>query len=540
MSASAAADVQNPHCIHAIGIGRTGGAYIEALFRTGEIEDLLAQPGASCAALLIDIGDEDIQIPNDYARSLAARLKSRGISGDRFHYESLALSIPEKSVFAQELNAAREQLKKDGTDDTWSSLPKDYTLPQAGQHVPRAIAKGIYAINCYRGERKLEGAMQRFVSQVRKAEHPATVLIAFGLAGGTGSGMAFDLARQLAKAGLGSAVQVVGVGQLSHSGDGEYYNNLAQFMAIEDVDRAMHASNNPFGGGFFTVASEQSWQRLTAYTTTGVKEVRQRFKQMVTNRFVADSFMRFAVLENGRVLFRALRPAGFTGAPHETLSAKSRNWTLFNVAKLSHPGVQVLPGEAGSKWDAVLAQWIDFAPKYAGLKDGFKTDYAEVHIHASRDMGFDLLDKAFKDVVAKQYLLDSEATYQSYNHEFFDALTAYGNIILPGVAKTDLDAFWASQKNYDKLDWESKLNEHAWLIDIGPMLSEPAIRFEGMAGECIWGCACWVVVPYDQLRGDKLPPPNRKVIMEEGIAMMTKTVVKTPGGDAKKLAKAHA
>ena len=61
------------------------------------------------------------------------------------------------------------------------------------------------------------------------------------------------------------------------------------------------------------------------------------------------------------------------------------------------------------------------------------------------------------------------------------------------------------------------------------MLSEPAIRFEGMAGECIWGCACWVVVPYDQLRGDKLPPPNRKVIMEQGIAAMTKTVVADAG-----------
>jgi hypothetical protein len=49
-----------------------------------------------------------------------------------------------------------------------------------------------------------------------------------------------------------------------------------------------------------------------------------------------------------------------------------------------------------------------------------------------------------------------------------------------------------------------------------------------MAGECLWGCACWVVVPYDQMRGDALPPPNRKEILEKGIAMMTKTVVPTP------------
>ena len=51
--------------IHAIGIGRTGAAHIEALIRTGEIEDLLAAPGASFAALLIDIGDDDIMVPDE-------------------------------------------------------------------------------------------------------------------------------------------------------------------------------------------------------------------------------------------------------------------------------------------------------------------------------------------------------------------------------------------------------------------------------------------------------------------------------------------
>ena len=159
--------------------------------------------------------------------------------------------------------------------------------------------------------------------------------------------------------------------------------------------------------------------------------MRQGFKQMVTNRFVADSFMRFAMMDYGRVLFRALRPAGFTGAPHETLSSKARNWTLFDVAKLTHPGVQVLPGEAGSKWQSVIAQWIDFIPKYSGLKDGFKTDYAEVHVHASRDMGFENIEKGVKEVLSKNYLLAGDSTYQTYSHEFFDALTSYANIILP-------------------------------------------------------------------------------------------------------------
>ena len=551
--------VQAPHCLHAIGIGRSGMVYIEALLRTGEIEDLLTDPRATFAAMVVDIGDQDMGVVNDYANSFKKRLESRGIPADRFQYQAIALPVPPKDEFFEGMNRTREWLKLEYPRYYWnpnfeSYVPHKYELPKAGNHFPRAVAKGIYANAYYAGDRPMDAALRKFVDQVEKAKLPSMVMVCFGMAGGTGSGMVVDLARHLSNVKLGRRIPVIGVGQLSHSGDDpSVYNNPTQYTTLNDLDCMLDDDKNagvtvvwgdlyrsPFTGGFFVVNPEQSWQRLTAYTTTGEKEVRQNFKEMVTNRFVADSFMRFAVLEEGRVLFRALRPAGFTGAPHETLSGKSRNWTLFDVAKLSHPGVQVLPGEAGSKWDAVIAQWIDFAPKYSGLKDGFKTDYAEVHIHASRDMGFEKLEKGFKELVTKQYLLEGDSTYQSFNHEFFDALTAYGNIILPGVAKTDLLAFWESQKNYDKLDWESKLNEHAWLVDIGQMLSEPAIRFEGMAGECIWGCACWVVVPYDQLRGDKLPPPNRKVILEEGIAMMTKTVVKTPGGDAKKPAKAHA
>ncbi|MHB1701433.1 MAG: hypothetical protein ACYCSN_15130 [Acidobacteriaceae bacterium] len=556
---NSATGVQAPHCLHAIGIGRTGMVYIEALLRTGEIEDLLTDPRATFAAMVVDIGDQDMGIVIDYANSFKKRLASRGIPTERFQFQAVALPVPERDEFFEGMNRTREFLKLEYPRYYWnpnfeSYVPHKYELPKAGNHFPRAVAKGIYANAYYAGERPMDVVLRKFVDQVEAATLPSMVMVCFGMAGGTGSGIMVDLARHLSNVKLGRRIPVIGVGQLSHSGDpAEYYNNATQYTTLNDLDCMLDDDKNagvtavwgdlyrsPFTGGFFVVNPEQSWQRLTAYTTTGEKDVRQNFKQMVTNRFTADSFMRFAVLDSGRVLFKAMRPAGFTGAPHETLSAKSRNWTLFDVAKLSHPGVQVLPGEAGSKWEAVLAQWIDFVPKYSGLKNGFKTDYAEVHVYASRDMGFDLISKGMTDLITKQYLLEDDSTYHTENHEFFDALTAYALIILPGVAKTDLNAFWECQKNYDKMLWEDKLNEHAWLIDIGPMLSEPAIRFEGMAGECIWGCACWVVVPYDQLRGDKLPPPNRKVIMEEAIAMMTKTVVKTPGGDAKKLAKAHA
>ena len=552
MSASlyhSATGTQAPHCMHVIGIGRTGAAYVEALLRTGEIEDHLADPRATFAAMVVDIGDQDMGLAMDYAVSFKKRLESRGIPADRFNFQAIALPVPTKEDFFEGMNRTREFLKIEYPRYYWnpnfeSYVPKKYVMPTAGEHFPRAVAKGIYANAYYAGERPMDAALKQFVAMIDKAGLPSMVTVCFSLAGGTGSGMMVDLARHLSNVKLGRRIPVIGVGQLPHSGDPETYKNSpALYTTLNDLDCMLDDDKNagvtavwgdlyrsPFTGGFFVVNPEQSWQRLTAYTTTGEPAIRQNIKEMVTNRFVADSFMRFVVVDNGRDLFRALRPSGLTGAPHETVSAKSRNWTMFNVAKLTHPGVQVLPGEGAAKWDNVISQWIDFTPNYDGLKDGFKTDYAECFIYGSRNMGHADMNESFKKMMKKSYMLDGDSTLQVFNHEFFDALTAYANVILPGVAKTDLDAFWDSQKVYDKLSWEDKLNEHAWLIDIGPMLSEPAIRFEGMAGECIWGCACWVVVPYDELRGDKLPPANRKVILEQGIAAMTKTVVATPGG----------
>ena len=541
---------QAPHCMHVIGVGPTGAAYVEALLRTGEIEDHLADPRATFAAMVVDIGEEAMGLAKDYAASFIKRLESRGIPTDRFLFQAIPLPVPSKEELFEGMNRTREFLKLEYPRYYWnpnfeSYVSKKAEIPALGAaHFPRAVAKAIYANAYYAGERPMDVALRGFVAQVEKAALPSMITVCFGMGNGVGSGMVVDLARHLSNIKLGRRIPVIGVGQLPHEGDSEpSCKGATLYTTLNDLDCMLDDDKNagvtmvwgdlyrsPFTGGFFAVAAEQSWQRLSAYTTTGQPEKRLEFKQMVTNRFVADSFMRFAVVDNGRDLFRALRPSGLTGAPHETVSAKSRNWTLFDAAKFTHPGVQVLPGEAPSKWEDVISQWIDFIPQYAGLVDGFKTDYAEMSLYTSRNMNADSITASLKSMMKKNYMLDEDSTLLTSNHEFFDTLTAYANIILPGVAKTDLVAFWEAQKTYDTLSWEEKLLEHAWLIDLGPMLSEPAIRFEGMAGECFWGCACWVVVPYEELRGTKLPPANRKIIVEQGIAAMTKTVVPTPGG----------
>ena len=68
---------QSPHCIHAIGIGKTGAYMVEALLRTGEIEDMLEDPRARFTGLSIDIGeDQDQHELKEYASGFDQRLAS--------------------------------------------------------------------------------------------------------------------------------------------------------------------------------------------------------------------------------------------------------------------------------------------------------------------------------------------------------------------------------------------------------------------------------------------------------------------------------
>ena len=102
---------QSPHCVHIVGIGRTGAGYVDAMLRTGEIEDLLEDPRGRFGALVVDIGGDDLRKAEDYAAGLRERLESRGIPQERFHFQSVALDVPDRDDLFNTLRRMREFLK---------------------------------------------------------------------------------------------------------------------------------------------------------------------------------------------------------------------------------------------------------------------------------------------------------------------------------------------------------------------------------------------------------------------------------------------
>jgi hypothetical protein len=554
---------QAPHCIHAIGIGKAGTYMVDALLRTGEIEDLLEDKRARFTALSVDIGDQDQHQFRNYGQGFLERLEDRDIPTERAQIRTVSLEVPSREDLFAKLRRYREYLKIEYPRYYWNPnyepwLPEDVEIPEAGtgrviegttvastHHFPRAISKAIYNTEYYE-DGPVAQALDEFAKSVNDTKKlPSMVLICFGLGGGTGSGIVVDLARHIANVKLGRRIPVIGVGVLPHSGDAEHHRDGSLFATLNEIDCMLDEEknqgvqavwgdlyNNPFTGGFFVLPQEHSLQRVQRYAkgSEGMSDpgIREGQANRTAGKYVCDTFMRYVSKDYGRELFKVLRPMGVTGAPHESDHAKDRYWTMFDVVKLMHPGVQVLPGEPMSKWREVISEWIEYIPQWSGLREGFKTDYIEAHTFAPRSRWNDTVQRKLEDTLSEFLLPGDDGTLNTTVGEAFDELTVLTDVIIPGVARTDLKVFWEAREKYDQMSWDEKLLAHSWLLDLGTMLSEPSTRFEGMAGECIWGCACWVVVPFEQIRGDGPVSAHRLEATQDFIQEAVESVVEIP------------
>ena len=557
---------QAPHCINVVGLGKAGAQLIDAFLRTGEIEDMLEDPRARFTALAVDIGDGDMRQMEQYADSFYSRLADRGIPTERAQIRSVSLDIPTADELADSMGRFPQFLGKEfsrfdwqhngqpaftswlGTDTTMPRTTKNYLaqleLPSSDEHVSRSLAKAIYGRAYYDGDRPLQQELRDFADSIDDTRLPCLVFVAFGIGGGTGSGMVVDLARHLSTGALGRRVPVVGIGFLPCSGDPDYQRGASVYTTLNEIDCMLDELKNeritsiwgdmyknPFTGGFLAVPQEQSWQRLHRYTTIkkGVlPEVRHQQALHVTNKFVDDSLARYIVADYGREIFRVLRPGGFTGAPHERISFGAHNFTVFNVAKLMHPGVEVLPGEPISKWRRAIQSWVTYIPQWMGIREGFKAEYLEAHTFSARTKWNPSLQKTLEEVLSQYLLPDEDGFLYTSKGEFFDELTVYTNVIVPGVAKADLTAFADARDLYNAIPDAEKVAISSWLLELGVVLSEPSDRFEGMAGKALPGAAGWNTgITLATLAGADLPTTAvdyTNLVMAGPVA----TVVPTP------------
>ena len=474
---------EGPFSLHVVGIGKTGADVITALLKKPP-KGFLSDPKTRFTALAVDIGDADLAQVREASGNLPAA---------QSQVSTVALPVPTQSELMTSLNRWREYLKMEYPRYYWNPnyepwLPSDVSVPAAGSHFPRALAKSIYGSEYYQN-REIATAMDDFSKSVFAAETTPLVCIVFSLAGG-GSGIAMELSRHLSSIKLGRRPWIVGIGVMPCKGDPTETNDGRFFPSINELDCMLDAEKNrgvmavwgdlyknPFTGGFFAVPQDDVFE-LTGNLAT-------------THEYVDAGIVSFIARDSGVHLYETLKALNWLAVPQES-------W---------HPAIR---GELGERWINVLTsrkiEDVGTLGK-AGLKSGFATEYVEARVFSKNGSSGAKLAASAKEQLAAAASARIEPGVLHFETTD-DPMVHY---VLPRASKLDLEAFVPAREAYDTLTWDQKLMIHAWLLDLGVMLCEPSIRFDGMGGECIWGCACWVVVPHAAIRGEVAAPKAEAV-----------------------------
>lgn len=459
-------DHEGPFSLHVLGIGKTGANIVKAVL------DAYPALGGSTpvSALAIDIGDAELEPVRSAAGASAT------VTVDTADIP--ALDNP--SLFSG-LRRYREFLKTEYPRYYWNPnyepwLPNDLEIPAEGDHFPRAVSKGLYGVDYYTGG-AVATALDGFAEKILASKETPLVVIAFSLVGGTGSGIVVELARHLSNIRLGRRALVLGLGVLPAESDPDELNDGRAFIALNELDCMIDADKNkgvmavwgdlyknPFTAGFFAVPQN------AVHEATGSLEA--------AHDAIDAGIAGFLLRDGGTHLYESIKALNWMNVPANAWHPATRGDQTDRWINLLCVGAK--PG------DPLVANELSAtaAPEFAEIRVFGGTDEA-VASAVSGELGTAVAPKVGPNVLS-----------------FPTAGTPEVSAFIPRISKLGLSLFVPARESYDAMDWESKLMRHSWLLDLGVLLCEPSTRFEGVGGECLLGCACWVVVPHAAIRGE--------------------------------------
>lgn len=285
--------IQLFYCIYVIGIGCIGVVYIEVLFWMGEVEDFLVFDFCViCVVMIVDIGEQDMNVVIDYVNLFKQCLQFCGVLVDKFNFQVIVLFVLDKQEFFEGFNWICEFFKLEYFCYYWNLnfefyVLYKYVLFEVGNYFLCLVVKGIYVNVYYVGECLMDVVLCSFVDMVEQVQLFLMVFVLFSIVGGIGSGIVVDLVCYLLNFKFGCCILVIGVGQFFYVGDGEeVYNGVGQYIVFNEIDCMFDDDKNVgvivvwgefycnfFMGGFFVVNLEYSWYCLIVYMMIGEKEV---------------------------------------------------------------------------------------------------------------------------------------------------------------------------------------------------------------------------------------------------------------------------
>ena len=199
--------------------------------------------------LAIDIADPEIRSLQEKHEEIQKSMVKAGIPAERMRLVAQSVKFPTAEAMFDFINQKYgEYIIGEGAKLTnytpWLKSTMAIPPMAGGAGRRRALAKAIYALNYYQLG-IIKNAINSFKEQALSSIVTPTVVLVYGLGGGTGSGVFFDFARHLRKV-LGSGIPIIAFVVTPCGGDDPPAKGCSAFVAMNELSLWLNKDYNEF------------------------------------------------------------------------------------------------------------------------------------------------------------------------------------------------------------------------------------------------------------------------------------------------------
>lgn len=231
-----------------IGLGSAGTNIVEAFLANRKTKELLQNDITRLSLLAIDIADPEIRALQETHEQITKAMIKAGIPSERMRLIAQSVKFPTAEAMFDFINQKYgEYLVGEGAKLNFHPwLESTMAIPPmaGGAGRRRALAKAIYALNYYQLG-IIRSCINSFKEQALSSIVTPTVVLVYGLGGGTGSGVFFDFARHLRKV-LGSGVPIIAFVITPCGGDDPPAKGCSAFVAMNELSLLLNKDYNEF------------------------------------------------------------------------------------------------------------------------------------------------------------------------------------------------------------------------------------------------------------------------------------------------------
>jgi len=234
--------------VQLIGLGSAGTNIVEAFLKSEKTMELLKNDITRLSLMAVDIADPEIRDLQETYEKIEKAIIRAGIPAERLRLVAQSVKFPTAEAMFDFINQKyNEYLVKEGAKGNFTPwLDSTMAIPPmaGGAGRRRALAKAIYALNYYQLG-IIRNMINIFKEQALSSIITPTVIVIYGLGGGTGSGTFFDFTRHLRKV-LGSGVPIIAFVIAPCSGDDPPAKGCSAFVAMNELSLVLNKDYNEY------------------------------------------------------------------------------------------------------------------------------------------------------------------------------------------------------------------------------------------------------------------------------------------------------